>query len=156
MKLVKQNTVQLVSVVYGTTVRLALKFLFAAAFNPSTDRVLRLGTNFTLTCIDDGNNGNADPSVRFLVGVHVLGTNPQYDNNLRNRGIIWNIDKNNITAVGNISVPASIENNGTVVRCFAGTVITPQQRIIAVEGMVKIVTLKHSLSLLLQVHQALL
>ena len=111
--------------------------MFAAAFNPTIDRVLRLGTNFTLTCIDDGNNGNnADPSVRFIVDGHVIGTNAQFDNVLRNRGIIWNIDNNNITAVGNISVLASIENNGTVVRCFAGTVIMITVRIIAVEGMI--------------------
>ena len=106
--------------------------------DPTTDRVLKLGTNFTLTCIDDGNNGNADPSVRFIVGDHVLGTNPQHDNDFRNRGIIWNIVTTNTLAVGNLTIPVSDENNGTVVRCFAGMVSKPQQRIIAVEGTIKI------------------
>ena len=46
--------------------------LFAAAI---TDRVFRLGTNFTLTCIDDGNNGNHALSVSFIVDGHNIGTN---------------------------------------------------------------------------------
>ena len=62
--------------------------LFAAAI---TDRVFRLGTNFTLTCIDDGNNGNHALSVSFIVDDHILGSKPENDEVLRNRGIDWKI-----------------------------------------------------------------
>ena len=62
--------------------------LFAAAI---TDRVFRLGTNFTLMCIDDGNNGNHALSVSFIVDNHNIGSNTVNDDQLRSRGIDWTI-----------------------------------------------------------------
>ena len=111
--------------------------LFAAVI---TDRVFRLGTNFTLTCIDDGNNGNHALSVSFIVDDHILGTKPENDEALRNRGIDWKINNEGASLVGTIVIPASVENNGTVVRCAAGSDFTPKQRIIVVEGVITIAT----------------
>ena len=93
--------------------------LFAAAI---TDRVFRLGTNFTLTCIDNG-NGNHAPSVSFIVDGHILGSNTVIDNQLRSKGINWTITNEGASLVGKLSIPASVENNGTVVRCAAGDVL---------------------------------
>ena len=128
--------------------------LFAAAI---TDRVFRLGTNFTLTCIDDGNNGNHALSVSFIVDGHNIGTNTVNDDLLRSRGINWTIKGDPL--VGTIVIPASVENNGTVVQCAAGDVFKPKQRIIVVEGVITIAnsTLCMLLPVVsLQVHQALL
>ena len=113
--------------------------LFAAAI---IDRVFRLGTNFTLMCIDDGNNGNHAPSISFIADNHILGSNTVIDNQLRSRGIDWTITKCNEGAslVGELSIPASVENNGTVVRCAAGSEFKPKQRIIVVEGVITIAT----------------
>ena len=97
--------------------------LFAAAI---TDRVFRLGTNFTLTCIDDGNDNNNAPSVSFIVNDHILGSNEAIDDQYRSRGINWTIKGSHAPIVGELSIPASVENNGTVVRCAAGSVFTLQ------------------------------
>ena len=107
--------------------------LFAAAI---TDRVFRLGTNFTLTCIDNGNDGNNAPSVSFIVNDHILGSNGAIDDQFRSRGINWTIKGSHAPIVGELSIPASVENNATVVRCAAGDVFTPKQRIIVVEGVI--------------------
>ena len=103
-----------------------------------TDRVFRLGTNFTLNCIDNGNNGNHASSISFIVDNHILGSNTVIDNQLRSRGIDWTITNNGTSLVGELSIPASVENNGTVVRCAAGSVFKPKQRIIVVEGVITI------------------
>ena len=66
---------------------------------------------------------------------HILGTKPENDEALRNRGIDWKINNEGASLVGTIVIPASVENNGTVVRCAAGSDFTPKQRIIVVEGV---------------------
>ena len=129
--------------------------LFAAAI---TDHIFRLGTNFTLTCIDDG-NGNHALSISFIVDDHIFGTIPENDEALRNRGIDWKINNEGASLVGIIVIPASVENNGTVVRCAAGSDFTSKQRIVVVEGVITIATSTLCMLLLwvsLQVHQALL
>ena len=89
-------------------------------------------------CIDDGNNGNHALSVSFIVDGHNIGTNTVNDDMLRSRGIDWTIKGDPL--VGTIVIPASVENNGTVVQCAAGDVLKPKQRIIVVEGAIPIAT----------------
>ena len=104
------------------------------------NHVVLLGSNVSFTCVANitENSLTGTKALGILINNRHLLTSTDAHKIIEiygNRSFTWTFLKRNSQEIGKVYILASEENNGTTVRCIIEEIITPAEKIIAVEGV---------------------